>query len=218
MNASASPIRPSVHRAWMLLPTLVVAAAMLLAKNAWLAMFAYHGTMIVALVVHRRSMGGKTIWRFASAKISFGHLAVALLACSAISWAMFRYADQVGGYGLVLDLQLQSHAVSASTRIWFAAQLCLLNPLLEEWFWRGLFFEDRKRPALSDFGYAAFHFFALLPFAPAWLAAVATVGLVGFGCFLRQLAGHQRGSLVLPILWHVLGDLAVVVAIARLTG
>lgn len=203
---------------WLLVPTVVVAIAMVGQRNGWLAMFAFHGTMIAVLIVHRRKLDWGKLFRPPPAKTILVHLGLALIATTAFSWAMYAYANRHDGYGSHLDSELQYHSIPAVTRIWFALQLCLLNPLLEEMFWRGLFFTDRKKPAATDFCYAAFHFYALLPFMPAAQSGVATIGLVGIGYFLRQLARRQDRSLVLPLVWHVLGDVAVVVAIARLTG
>ena len=191
---------------------------MLIHEDAWVAMICFHLWMLAALIIYRRSIEWRKFFALPSARLLLGHLAAAVLLTTAFSIAMYSYVTSHAGYGELLDERLNDYGVYPATRLLFALQLCLLNPLLEELFWRGLFFSDRRRPAATDFCYAAFHFSALLPFMPAMQAVVGTIGLVGFGYFLRQLARQQDRSLILPLLWHVLGDVAVVVAIARLTG
>lgn len=207
-----------VHWGWLPVPTALVALCMLVREDAWLAMMGFHLWMLAALLVHRRSIDWRRFFAWPSGRLFVAHLVAASLLTTALSVAVYAYANRHSGYGDFLDKHLTLHAVYPATRLLFALQLCLLNPLLEELFWRGLFFCDRKRPAATDLCYAAFHFYALLPFMTAPLAAIGTLGLVGFGYFLRQLARCQDRSLILPLVWHVLGDLAVVVAIARLTG
>ena len=196
----------------------MVAAAMLIHEDAWMAMIVFHAWMLAALMVNRGFIDWRKFFALPSTRILLSHLAAAVLVTTAISIAVYVYAVSHDGYGRLFDGRLDDYDVYPATRVLFALQLCLLNPLLEELFWRGLFFSDRKRPAATDFCYAAFHFFALLPFMPVMQAVIGTIGLVGFGWFLRQLARTQNGSLILPLLWHVLGDVAVIVAIARMTG
>lgn len=202
---------------WLLAPSLVVAPAMLVGHNAWLAMLSFHAFLIVALLVHRRQIDWQNLLKPPPAGKLFANLAIACLVMSLVSWAMVAYANRHGGYGPMLDRGLSAFAVEPGTRILFAIQLCLLNPLLEELFWRGLFFSSRKRIAATDVCYAAYHFFALVSFMPVLLAVVGTVGLVAVGYSLRQLAARNGGRLTPSLLWHALGDVAVVVAIARLT-
>lgn len=190
---------------------------MLLGHHGWLAMLGFHGCMIAALIVHRRRIDWRRLFQPARASTLLANFAAAALLTTLLSWALFSYANH-HDYGAVLDRGLSAFSVPRNTRLLFAIQLCLLNPLLEELFWRGLFFSDRKRPAATDFCYAAFHFSALIPFMPAQQTIIATIGLVAVGYSLRQMARRNGGALVIPLLWHALGDLAVVITIARLTG
>ena len=215
---SVAPDSAKAHWSWLPVPTALVAVTMLIHEDAWMAMVGFHLLMLAALIIYRRLTDWRKCFALPSARLLVGHLAAAVLVTTTFSIVIYAYGAGHDGYGEWFDGRLNDHAVYPATRLLFAVQLCLLNPLLEELFWRGLFFSDRKRPAATDFCYAAFHIFALLPFMPAMQAVFATIGLVGVGYFLRQLARFQNGSLILPLLWHALADIAVVVAIARLTG
>lgn len=205
---------------WLIAPSIVVALAMLVAGNAWIAMLGFHLTLIVAMIVHRRQLDWRQVLARPRSGILAAHLFGAMAMMTVFSLALFAYANHSSSstYGGYLDEQLTAFGVAESSRIWFAVQLCLLNPLLEELFWRGLFFSRRKGLAATDACYAAFHFFALAAFMPVLQASVGTLALIGVGYALRQLAARFRGSIVVPVVWHALGDLAVVVAIARLTA
>jgi len=213
-----APLRPAAHPAWLLAPSVIVGVAMLLGHHGWLAMLGFHACMIVALIAHRRRLDWRRMLHPPRPATLVINVVAAMLVMAIFSWALFAYANRHGDYGSILDRGLSAFAVPGNTRLLFAIELCLLNPLLEELFWRGLFFSDRKRPAATDVCYAAFHFFALVPFMPVIQAVVGTVGLVGVGYSLRQMARHNDRSLLIPLLWHALGDIAIVVAIARLTG
>jgi membrane protease YdiL (CAAX protease family) len=215
---SVAPDSAKAHWSWLPVPTALVAATMLIHQDAWMAMVGFHLLMLAALIIYRRSINWRKCFALPSARLLLGHLTAAVLMTTTFSIVIYAYAAGHDGYGEWFAGRLNDHDVYPATRLLFALQLCLLNPLLEELFWRGLFFSDRRRLAATDFCYAAFHIFALLPFMPAAQAAVGTVGLVGFGYVLRQLVRSKNGSLILPLLWHALADIAVVVAIARLTG
>jgi len=181
-------------------------------------MLSFHGVLIVSLLVHRRWIDWRHLLKPPPVGQLFAHLGIAAVAMSLFSGALVAYASRHGDYGAMLDRSLTDSGVQPGTRILFAIQLCLLNPLLEELFWRGLFFSSRKRIEATDVCYAAFHSFALVSFMPTLQAGIGTVGLVGVGYFLRQLAVRNGGQLTAALLWHALGDIAIVVAIARLTG
>ena len=118
---------------WLPVPTVVVAIAMLHWQNGWWAMLAFHGTMIVALIVHRRQVPWKILFRRAVDMPLLWSHRCDCGCCSAVQRRPVPDRESTSaGYGAQFDALLHSHALPEATRFWFALQLCLLNPVLEE--------------------------------------------------------------------------------------
>ncbi len=199
----------ALKKVWLLGPYVAVGAGLLVLKNAWITLIGFHGVMLAALWFHRREWNVKILWRGGR----FLWLPVILISVLALGYGLIQLAAAFPGYGQHLRRMLSGIGLAGTGMAAFAVYVCLVNPVVEEAFWRGLFFEENKRPVLSDVAYGGFHFLLFMPFMFVHYALIAAVSLVVMGYIWRRMAYHQKG-LATPLVWHALGDSAVILAVA----
>jgi hypothetical protein len=202
------PLRLGAH----LLPYPVVGLALLLTSSGWLAMLAYHLTIVAVLCVS----GG---WREP----------VALLRRGWRPWWLLALVVGVGfGSGVLLFVLWPLLGIAlAAPAIWaafglaglgrslFVAYFIAVNPVLEESYWRGYLGSPLLRPTLSDLAFAGYHLLVLQSLlAWYWLLLIFLV-LAGAAWFWRQLA-RLVGGLGLPLASHLSADAAVLTALLLL--
>ncbi|MBN2511738.1 MAG: hypothetical protein JXB18_02260 [Sedimentisphaerales bacterium] len=98
----------------------------------------------------------------------------------------------------------------------FAAYSILVNPILEELFWRGCFNPSPRKPAFIDLAFAGYHGLALnLVLQPAYVIAVIIL-LIGVSWLFRHLKLANRG-LAIPYIMHLAADISIIASIWMLS-
>jgi len=108
--------------------------------------------------------------------------------------------------------RLAGYGINPRTWPLLAVYFCVVNSTLEEFFWRGCLMSERRLPRLDDFAFAGYHVFVLLAFvacvwAPPVFAACALAG------WLWRRLRMATGSLVVPIVTHVIADTSIAVEV-----
>jgi membrane protease YdiL (CAAX protease family) len=118
------------------------------------------------------------------------------------------------GFGFASDLpdQVQALGLSSSNWIPFIAYFALVNPLLEEYFWRGYLGNTSLNFTVSDFLYSGFHGMILVNKVQTGMLVYGLVVLVVAGWFWRQVA-RLDGGLLAPVLGHMAADLSILLAV-----
>ena len=94
----------------------------------------------------------------------------------------------------------------------FIAYFALVNPFVEETFWRGYLGSDTRSLHVSDLLYAGFHGLILLGKVRAGSILFALLVLMLAGWFWRQIFREDRGLLA-PVLGHMAADLPILLAV-----
>jgi len=94
----------------------------------------------------------------------------------------------------------------------FSLYACLVNPVLEEAFWRGRFEKGSIRPNSVDALFAGYHVLAVAPVAKPVFAVLLFAALIFVAWLFRQLY-RLTGGLLIPFLTHVIADIAILYAI-----
>lgn len=194
---------------WLAGPYIPIGAGLLLFKNAWIAVLGFHGVILAALWIHRNKWNIATLWNGGG----LAWLPVIMVLTLAFGIGLIWIAELFPGYDRYLRRVLRGLGVSGPWMAVLAIYTCMVNPVLEEAFWRGLFFEGHRRPAISDLAYGGIHVLVFLPFMSFHQALVGAVFLVGIGYLWRTIA-RRRGGLALPLAWHALGDVVVILVVA----
>ena len=176
-------------------------------RNAWSALITFHLAIVVALLVAKPKLPLRIL--FTSRNIKW--ILFSVLLCGSTGITLFFFWDR---FGIAEDLPARTSAIGLNQHTWiaFIAYFILVNPLLEEYFWRGYLGSTTSNFYLSDFFYAGFHGLILLNHVQTTMALYSLALLVIAGWFWRQIA-RADGGLFAAVLGHMAADLTILTAV-----
>ena len=190
-----------------LLAYFAVGMGMFQLHNAWGALLGFHIVIVVSLLWVRPNIPIAIL--FKSTNIKWILLSVLLCGSSGLGlhflWAYFGSATD-------LPAQIESLGLTPATWPGFIAYFALVNPLLEEYFWRGYLGDPTNGFYIYDLIYAGYHALVLIGKVPMHSIIFALTGLTFAGWLWRQVAREDRG-LFAPVLSHMAADFTILVAI-----
>ena len=190
-----------------LFPYLAVAIGIFWIHNAWAALLGFHFAIILSLLLARSQVPINIL--FKSRNIRWVILNLLLCSSSGLSLYRFWSAFEVLGD---LPAYIQSLGLTRATWPLFITYFVLVNPLIEEYFWRGYLGSPTKHLYPSDFLYAGFHGLILMGKMQAGAVVYSLIALVLAGWFWRQLA-RADGGLLAPVLGHMAADFTILMTI-----
>jgi membrane protease YdiL (CAAX protease family) len=194
------------------IPYITITIGLLLFHNAWLAMLGYHAGIVVYLVCSKTKFklpfsndGAKPVTLVA------GFLAGAVVSSFLyLCWPFLSIPEDIGTY-------LETIGLTKSTWPVFLVYFIIVNPMLEEYFWRYCISSTLKRPVWNDVLFAGYH---LLVFygqvASGWLILVF-LGLTAGAWFWRQL-NRINGGILASYISHLAADIIVILTIFSKTA
>jgi len=193
------------------LPYLAVGLGMFWFRNAWAALLGFHLAIILSLLIAGSSVPLRTL--FQSTNFRWVLLSLAFSGSGGLILYLFW-----SSLGITSDLSghVGSLGLNSSNWIAFIAYFSLVNPFIEEYFWRGYLGSPAKGPYLSDFIYAGFHALILVGNVPAGSIVFSLIVLVLAGWFWRQVARQDNGLLA-PVLGHMAVDFTILVVVYRMS-
>lgn len=198
------------NKKWLLpiLPYIAVVAGVHLFNNAWLAMLGFHASILIMLVIVRPNLPVSVLFKSKSPK----WILISVLVCSTsgialyLLWNMFAIAPD-------LPAQLGTMGLSSSTSwLAFIAYFSLVNPLIEEYFWRGYLGSNTKKPYIGDAIYAGYHALVLWGKVHPLIILLALIILTSVGWFWRQISREDEGLLA-AVLGHMAADFSILFAV-----
>lgn len=99
--------------------------------------------------------------------------------------------------------------------LFFAIYACLINPLLEEAFWRGCFRNQSFAPDFIDVLFSGYHALAVTCVIRAPFVVFVFLAMVGVG-WLFRLVYRKTGGLLIPLLTHCIADIAILYAVWKI--
>lgn len=195
-----------------LLAYLAVGLGLFVFDSAWGALLGFHAAIIGSLLIARPNISLAIF--FKSKNFKWILLSVALCGSSGIAlyflWDVFEVAS---------DLPAQLALLGLNSRTWipFIAYFALVNPFIEEYFWRGYLGSATNHLHISDFLYAGFHALILIRKVSIVSILFGAGALVCAGWFWRQIAREEEGGLLAPALGHMAADFTILVTICKMT-
>lgn len=194
-----------------ILPYLAVAIGVFWFQHAFLALAGFHIAIILSLLLAKSSVPIDVLCK--SKNIRWVVLNILLCGSSGLSlyflWSYFGVTDN-------LPRQIQAFGLTRATWPLFIAYFAVVNPLVEEYFWRGYLGSPTRHLYPSDFLYSGFHGLVLLGKMPTGVVLYSLIVLVLAGWFWRQLA-RIDGGLLAPVLGHMAADFTIMMAIYRMS-
>jgi membrane protease YdiL (CAAX protease family) len=189
-----------------IIPYITIGIGLLIFHNAWLAILGYHIGMVVVLLL---SKTGITIKQAFQGNKYWILLITALVGAGGgillyILWPLLS----------VPDFNLYIRSIGLSERTWpaFLAYFILINPWIEEYYWRGYLATADKRIALNDLLFSGYHLIVLAGHMETiWLFVVFFVLTIG-AWFWRQM-NRLNGGLLASTISHITADITVILTI-----
>jgi hypothetical protein len=176
-------------------------------QNAWGALLGFHIAIIASLWIARPNLSISTLGKSGNGK----WIIPSVLLCGSSGVTLYFLWNY---FGVGADLSVQVEAMGLNSRSWplFITYFALVNPWIEEYFWRGYLGSSTKGLYRSDFLYAGYHALILIGKMPVGPILYGLAVLVLAGWFWRQIVREGQG-LVAPVLGHMAADLTIVLTI-----
>ena len=189
------------------IPYITISVGLLVFHNAWLAILSYHIGMVAVILLSKTGISikqacrGNKVWIiFITALVGAGS-GILLY----IIWPLLSVPD---------DINLYIRSIGLNERTWptFLAYFILVNPLIEEYYWRGYLASVAKGIVLNDLLFSGYHLIVLAGHMETiWLFAVF-FGLTIGAWFWRQM-NRLNGGLLASTISHLTADMAVILTI-----
>lgn len=195
-----------------ILPYLAVWAGFFILSNAWLTLLGFHLAIILSLFWLRPTLRIDTLFKTTKPKYVLLSMFVCFIGGFGLYllWDMFAVAGDLPDQLARLDLNL-------STWGGFIAYFSLVNPFVEEYFWRGVLGNSARQLYIGDLVYAGYHVMVVWNKVPAYSILIMLAALVFAGWFWRQIY-RRDGGLLAPVLGHMVADFAILMTVYTRTG
>ena len=180
--------------------------------NAWVAVLAYHFGMIVVILLTKEKFTFRLILKNTNYKLLIV-LATMGAASGLVLFALWPFL----GIPADITMYLRDIGLTATSWPFFLAYFILVNPWLEECYWRGYLGSDSRRLTLNDIWFSGYHILVLAGnIAVVWLITVfAVLSLAAW--FWRQADRWNKG-LAASVISHLTADISVMLTIYFVTG
>ena len=193
-------------------PYLAVWAGLFLLKSAWLSLIGFHLAILLTLAVARPEIPVRILFQSRSPK----WILINVLLCGMSGVGLYFLWDL---FGMAADLpaQLRSIGLTSSSWIWFIAYFSLVNPFIEEYFWRAYLGSGTRGVYPGDLVFAGYHGLILAGKTRSPSIVFALVCLVFIAWFWRQ-SRRADGGLLAAGLGHMAADLSILVCVILKAG
>ena len=175
-------------------------------RHAWGALLGFHLAIIVSLFFAKPNLPVAVLFRSTNAKWVI--LSIVLCGSSGVGlyflWHPFGIAKNISE-------QTMSLGLNPNNWLFFIAYFALVNPFIEEYFWRGYLGDTTHNLYIYDAIYAGYHALVLIGMAHLVSILFSIVVLTFAGWFWRQIAREDHGLLA-PVLGHMAADFMILVA------
>ena len=189
---------------------LAIGLGLFVFHSAWGALVGFHVAILVSLLIARPNIPVTVLFKSTNIK----WILLSILLCGSSGITLYFLWDK---FGVASDLSAQVKALGLNSSTWlpFIAYFALVNPFVEEYFWRGYFGNPTKNLHLYDFIYSGYHGLILIGMVGVRSIVFALSMLVLAGWFWRQVAREDHGLLA-PVLGHMAADFTILFTVYKM--
>ena len=196
--------RHTITNRFFFIPYAAVALGVYFFHSAWVAVSLYHGGILLYLIATRRPIEIRGL--VLSRRIFF---IVSLSAFAASGLLLFVMLPHVLLPGRI-DLRLASYGLFGRSFTVFVFYFSLVNPLLEELFWR--LYPSRTMNLFDDVLFAGYHPMVLALFMRPVFVVLSFLALIVLSRYWSSIKVSEGKHLYI-IVTHALGDLSIILAV-----
>ena len=189
---------------------LAVGIGLFIFHSAWGALLGFHAAIIVSLLIAQPDIPIKILLTSSN----FKWILLSVLFCGS-SGVVLYFLWGIFGFANDLAEQVRTLGLNTSNWILFIAYFSLINPFVEEYFWRGYLGSKTKSLHSSDLIFAGFHGLVLVNKVQTGSIIFGLCMLVLAGWFWRQIYREDNG-LFAPVLGHMAADFTVLIAVYKM--
>ncbi|MFH0768589.1 MAG: CPBP family glutamic-type intramembrane protease [Chloroflexota bacterium] len=190
-----------------IIPYITIGIGLLVFHNAWLAILGYHAGMVAVISLSKtgmdikRAFQGKRYWVLFISALAGAGGGILLY----VLWPQLSVPDDINSY---------IRSIGLNERTWpvFLVYFILINPLIEEYYWRGYLAGVAKGISLNDLLFSGYHLIVLAgQIETIWLIVIFFSLTIG-AWFWRQM-NRLNGGLLASTISHITADLTVILTI-----
>jgi len=194
-------------------PYLAVVLGLYVFKNVFIALAIYYSAIVFFIATN----GGKGLLKSIFSGWNYSAAAGSIIVCACSGGAIFLLWPYAKLENVNLVSTLAEYGLSGAACYIFVAAATILNPLLEELFWRGCFENEPTKPAFIDVVFAGYHLLALVLVIKVPITISAFIILFAVSWWFRFMK-HKLGGLAVPYVAHLTADISIVAGIYFLIG
>ena len=191
-------------------PYVAVLIGVHLLKSGWAAILLYHAGMLALLPL----LGGLRPLRACARGWSARAFVLLVIPCLSSGPALFVLVPYVAP-SLDLGAALDSLGLRGGSWLVFMAYYAIVNPWLEEGYWRGVLASSSPSITASDVFFGGYHVLVLVYFIAWWWGLLVAALLMGVAWVWRKVA-TRCGGVLIPALTHLAADASVILAVHAL--
>jgi hypothetical protein len=190
-----------------ILPYLAVWAGLFLFKSAWATLVGFHIAIMLVLAFMSPNVFVRLLFKNKHPK----WILLSILFCSTSGIGLYLLWDF---FDIAPDLPAQLRSIGLNPLSWvaFIGYFSLVNPWIEEYFWRGVLGNSTKKPHSIDVVYAGYHALVLWGRAHPLSILLAVMILASAGWFWRQISRMDEGLLA-AVFGHAVADFSILMVI-----
>jgi membrane protease YdiL (CAAX protease family) len=177
------------------------------ARSAWVALLGFHAVLLAILFIAKPSIPASNLLKGFSIPYLVGFL---LLGAGGGILLFLNWHN----YSITPDLSARLSAIGLTSSTWpaFIAYFTLVNPWIEEYFWRGYLGDPSNRILPVDFLFSGYHLFILYDKTtwPWILVAFVSLALVAW---MWRWAARKTNGLLIPALSHMAADFSILLTV-----
>lgn len=176
-------------------------------KNAWAALLGFHAAILFVIFLRRPQHSPSIFFQSVNKKLFF----FTILLCALSGLSLYVLCSFLG-IASNLGAQLADLGLHGNIWVWFISYFSIINPFVEEYFWRAMLGSNTRLFYLGDLIYAGYHIMVVWNKTSPMSIVLVVLALIFIGWFWRQLY-RKDGSLLTPVVSHAVADFSILLAV-----